>query len=472
MIKHGLLYLLAKLLTGTVGFLSIFIYTRLLYPDEYGRYAMILIYVSVGSAVLYQWFRLGLIRYVPKCRTGLEQYRTLLRTVGICYAAVFLLSALIGLALLCAGIPFAELSAAMLQLWTMAWFELSQALQRSNLQPVRFGIMGGVKSLLSLSISILFIKAGWGEIGLLLGIAVGNAAANVLFLKEWKPALYGRYDRALAMQLLRYGLPLIISGSMTYIMQSIDRVMIGWLKGDMDAGIYAVGYDFAFQTVGMLMMVVNLSALPHVIRKLEQEGAGEAREQMNNNLRLLLLVSVPVVIGISTISFNLSHVIFGAQYAAALHTILPFIAMMMFIQGIKLYYTDLSYQLGGTTYWQVVPVAVGIASNLVLHSIFIPMYGLMGAAVSSLVSCALSLASNLFFTQRVFRLPYSYQSISRIVLAGLIMGVLLMPLVSLHGILGLIVQISAGAMIYAGALIAMNEFGLRTKVRSKLRLRA
>jgi len=276
----------------------------------------------------------------------------------------------------------------------------------------------------------------------------------------------------LAMQLLRYGLPLIISGSMTYIMQSIDRVMIGWLKGDMDAGIYAVGYDFAFQTVGMLMMVVNLSALPHVIRKLEQEGAGEAREQMNNNLRLLLLVSVPVVIGISTISFNLSHVIFGAQYAAALHTILPFIAMMMFIQGIKLYYTDLSYQLGGTTYWQVVPVAVGIASNLVLHSIFIPMYGLMGAAVSSLVSCALSLASNLFFTQRVFRLPYSYQSISRIVLAGLIMGVLLMPLVSLHGILGLIVQISAGAMIYAGALIAMNEFGLRTKVRSKLRLRA
>ncbi|WP_127531957.1 lipopolysaccharide biosynthesis protein [Paenibacillus kobensis] len=472
MIKHGLLYLLAKLVTGSIGFVSLFLYTHLLYPDEYGRYATVLIYVSVASALLYQWFRLGLIRFVPKYAGDESQYRRLLRTVAAGYVGMCLLSAGVGaVLLLVTGIRLTELACALLLLWTSAWFELSQALQRSNLQPVRFGIMATVKSVLIVALSVLFIEAGYGETGLLYGIAAGTAAANLLFSSEWKGIKGAPYDKRLAAQILLYGLPLMISGSMAYVMQSIDRLMIGWLMSDADAGVYAAGYDFSFQTVGMLMMVVNLSALPLAIRKLEQQGEHAAREQMSNNYQLLLLIAVPSVTGITLLSSNLTAVIFGEHYAGSLAAILPIISFMMLVQGIKLYYTDVSYQLGRTTYWQVVPVALGILLNIGLHYTLIPIYGLKGAAVSSLIASALMLAANIYITQRLFRLPYSLQALSRILLAALMMGLALLPVAGMRGPFGLAVQAATGAAVYAVALVVLNEFQIRTKLMARARKR-
>jgi len=105
MVKHGLIYFIAKLFAGAVGFLSIVLYTRMLVPDEYGRYALILVYVNLINSLLYQWFRLGLIRYIPRYHDDKNKYNKLLSTVIVCYLGCCLFTLLAGGVLVLVSIP-------------------------------------------------------------------------------------------------------------------------------------------------------------------------------------------------------------------------------------------------------------------------------------------------------------------------------------------------------------------------------
>src|SRR4051794_22260988 len=64
-LSHTAIYLVARGVPGIVAFLAIPVFTRLLTPDQYGRYALMLATVSVMNALLFQWLRLALVRYQP-----------------------------------------------------------------------------------------------------------------------------------------------------------------------------------------------------------------------------------------------------------------------------------------------------------------------------------------------------------------------------------------------------------------------
>lgn len=469
MIKHGLIYLIAKLFTGIVGFLSIVLYTRMLVPEEYGRYALILVYVNLINSLLYQWFRLGLIRYIPKYHKEDSKYSSLLSTVIICYTACCIITLLVGSSFVILGSQtIFQLGIILFFLWTTSWFELSQAIQRSHLKPVRFSLMSGMKSALSLLLGVIALFMGYGEEGLLIGISLGTLVTNLAFIKEWNIKFKISLDKQLLMELIRYGLPLIISGGMAYIMQSIDRVMIGQIMGDKEAGIYSVTFDFALQTVGMLMLIVNLSALPLVIRKLESEGFNSAQEQLTQNYQLLLGISLPAVMGLTILSPNITSVVFGIDYKENASIILPVISFAMLFQGLKAYYTDNSFQLGKTSYKQAIPVIIGIVMNVILNIFLIPKFGLLGASLSSLIAYFISFLSNWFVAKRIFHLPLPVFETLKIVGSSLVMAFVLFILKNHTGLLSLIAQISAGIIVYAVLFLLLNIMNSRTLLRRQI----
>lgn len=469
MVKHGLIYLLAKLFAGIIGFISIVLYTRILVPDEYGRYALILVYVNLINSLLYQWFRLGLIRYIPKFQKKDSMYNRLLSTVIICYIACCFITLLVGVFLVTLGFQsILQVSIILVFLWTTAWFELSQAIQRSKLKPVRFGIMTGMKSLTSLLFGGIALYLGYGEIGLLIGISFGTLITNLVFIKEWNTKSKLSFDRSIILELMKYGLPLIISGGMAYIMQSIDRVMIGTLMGESAAGIYSVTFDFALQTIGMLMMIVNLSALPLVIRKLESEGYISAQEQLIQNYQLLLAISLPAVLGLTVLSSNITSVVFGSDFKEQATMILPIISFAMLFQGLKAYYTDNSYQLGRTTYKQAFPVITGIIMNVLLNLFLIPKLGLLGASLSSLIAYCSSFLTNWFVAKKIFYLPFPVVETLKIVVASSVMASVLVLLQNQTGLLSLIFQVSVGIIVYGVTFILLNIMKLRTILLRKV----
>jgi O-antigen/teichoic acid export membrane protein len=65
LLSHAAIYLVARGLPGIIAFLAIPLFTRLLDPADYGRYALVLATASLINALLFQWLRLSLLRYLP-----------------------------------------------------------------------------------------------------------------------------------------------------------------------------------------------------------------------------------------------------------------------------------------------------------------------------------------------------------------------------------------------------------------------
>src|SRR5687768_1010555 len=64
-LSHAAIYLVARGVPGVVAFLAIPLFTRLLDPAAYGRYALVIATVATLNALLFQWLRLSLSRYLP-----------------------------------------------------------------------------------------------------------------------------------------------------------------------------------------------------------------------------------------------------------------------------------------------------------------------------------------------------------------------------------------------------------------------
>src|SRR5947208_2215549 len=88
-LSHVAIYLVARGVPGIIAFLAIPLFTRLLAPADYGRYALIIATASLLNALLFQWLRLALVRYLA-AETGdsRQRFKSTLMTSAVLMVAL------------------------------------------------------------------------------------------------------------------------------------------------------------------------------------------------------------------------------------------------------------------------------------------------------------------------------------------------------------------------------------------------
>jgi O-antigen/teichoic acid export membrane protein len=93
-------YLPANILQGLIGFATLMVFTRVLSPDDYGRYALTFGISSLAQTIFFTWIEAAMARFYPaESRTDREApelYGTLYRLFAI-VAVVFTLICALGL---------------------------------------------------------------------------------------------------------------------------------------------------------------------------------------------------------------------------------------------------------------------------------------------------------------------------------------------------------------------------------------
>ena len=56
--------------------------------------------------------------------------------------------------------------------------------------------------------------------------------------------------------------------ALSFVIDSSDRFLLGWLLIDAAVGQYAVAFDLTSFSIGLLLTIVNLAAYPLMIRAL------------------------------------------------------------------------------------------------------------------------------------------------------------------------------------------------------------
>lgn len=473
LIRHTLIYSVGRGAAGVVNLATLALYTRLLNTEEYGRYALVVAGVGLVSGIVFHWLSLGARRFYAAYDTRRSDFLITLRGAYLRVAVPALLLAVT--AVVVWPDPHARRLVALgaVLLNVSAWFDLSLELSLASLKPVRYGVLTLVKALLALVCGGLFAWLGFGAGGVLFGAIIAYAGPALVTTRDLVGAAHGgRSDARIMREFLHYGLPLTGSVALAVVVGSTDRLLLGLLKGPSAVGTYGAAYDLSFQALTALMALVNLSAFPLAVRALEDHGVAGVREQLSRHAILLLALATPATVGMVAVAPNAVSVLLGSAFHETASILLPWLAVTAFLAGVKAFYFDLSFQLGRATMKQVWVGAIAAIVNVGLNILWIPMFGLIGAAWASLAAYVVGLALSVAFARNVIRMPVPAAEWGKIAIAAGVMGLALMPFRSYRGGVALSLQILGGAAVYLMAATVLNVGQSRNRLGRVLRASA
>jgi len=469
LLRHSAIYLLSRGVPGLVGFATIIIYTRLLSPEAYGQYALVVTGAVLCNAILYHWLNASLLRFLPQYRDN--EADLFAAILGAFISVSFLAGA--GGALLAMvwwdSVWGGLIAIGILLVWMQAWFTINLELVRSRLAPIRYGLISMLKAVVALGLGVVLVLWGYDAYGALAGLLIGLGIAGLWSSwGQWASFKGWRFNREIVKTLLSYGLPLTASFALAVIISSTDRFMLAGIINESATGLYAAGQGLAQQTVGVLMTMVNLAAYPLILRTLESAGPDEARAQLRKNAILLLGIGLPVAAGFIILSPNIAKIFLGKEFQAAGIELMPWFAVASLLAGVRAYYFDLAFYLGKRTRIQMLVMGSAALLNVVLNFWFIPVYGLLGAIYASVSAHGIAVVLSAILGRRAFHLPSVYGDVSRLLAAVLAMAMALFVVPRGEDALTLVLSITVGGGVYVGCVLALNIGGVRQVVRQSL----
>ncbi len=465
LIKHYIIYLGARGIPGIINFLGLYTFTRLLSPHEYGNYILVVSSVGLFNALFLHWIRIGILRYFPVYSSEKRPFlSTIVSMHGGIYAAVIAIG--IGLFFICPDHPFRAffLIGAILLCW-QSGFEAYLEIIRSDLNSGRYGLLASMRALIYLGAGALFIRLGGGDNGLLFGLLLGYVVPSSIALFRLLSAYRCRdFDKNIFLKITKYGVPLSATFLLSFVIDSSDRLIIGWLIDSSAAGEYSAGYDLSSSTLVLLMSIVNLAAYPLAVRALEHQGPEEATRQIKANGTLLFATSIPAATLMIILAGNITHIALGASFQKTGCQLMPWIVISALIMGVKAFHFDLSFQLGQKTVHQVYVALISAAVNFLLNIRLINEFGVIGAAYSTLIAYAIGLVFSWFLGRKIFTIPVPWAELFKISCASAIMAAFVRPLAHLQGLHLFIIQAAVAVAAYALSAVMLNIGGCRKQL--------
>lgn len=202
------------------------------------------------------------------------------------------------------------------------------------------------------------------------------------------------FDRDLWKNALIVNIPLIphfLAGS---VLNQSDRLMIGNIVGDSEAGIYSVGYSAAMM-LQLVVSSVNASIVPWMYKKMKEGYPEKAKGMLNISCILMF----GAVILFMLFAPECMWILAPSSYHDAVWIFPPLTASVFFIYvyglfcNIELYYEKSIYITISSCF------AAGL--NIVLNYLLIPKMGYEIAGYTTLVSYMVYAGTHFVFAKRV-----------------------------------------------------------------------
>lgn len=423
LLKKSIGYVVARGIPGLLTFASLALYSRILLPEEYGLYTLVLFSVVFIDSLLFNWAGVSLIRFSQ--RDDGEFFNILVSNIRIIFIFITISASIMSLFI----VPYLNLSSptwsitavVAILIVTEPWHNLSLKLAVAEITPLRYGQIAVIRATTALVVGGSMAALGLGAKGALAGVALGGLL-SILWpsvMRNWARASSQRLRPGLIKEMMAYGFPLALTFALNFVVGYSDRYLLAALSGRTSVGLYAAGYDLA--TLGMAIMApISMAAYPLIVRGLERDGSAVAKQRLSDNLDLLLLSAIPMLILLTVYSKDLIDIVIGAEFRDAAARITPIVGPAILLAGIRSYHLDVAFHLKKCTWAILLVIGMAAITNVTMNFLLIPIYGIDGAAYATLVAYIVAFIFSLLLGLRFgFRLPGLKWQTLRICLAGL-----------------------------------------------------
>jgi O-antigen/teichoic acid export membrane protein len=219
--------------------------------------------------------------------------------------------------------------------------------------------------------------------------------------------------------MLVYGLPLMILESLGLVLRLSDRYLIEAMLGVDELGQYSASYNLTAYLDLILLATLLQAIRPAYMQIWESQTREQTQRFLSRGLHIYSLIGIPFIAIFSITSPYLLSLLAGQKYAAGT-VIIPWVAISFWLEGAMIFLTAGLYIFKNTNLLMYCS-ALATLINLGLNMLFIPRYGITGAAVVTVISYTVFIAAASILSFRHVRFTVSWFAPAVVSVASLLM---------------------------------------------------
>jgi O-antigen/teichoic acid export membrane protein len=385
--KATTFYLVGTLFGQGMSFFTVPIFTRILSTNDYGIVTTYMSWVSIlGMLIgfaLFMGIRAAFIDYREKID---DFFSTIIVfTIFIFFGVsiivfggitLFHINISLALVFMCLVHSFAS---AVIQDYSMYLMMQYRYKARTALM-----VLPNLFSIICSTLAIVFVL----KTDLYMGRIVPTAVITFTFAAILMVLIFRKGKFIIDKEYLKYGIavsaPLILHGISLNILSQSDRTMITWLANASQTGIYSLVYNFSM--IGTVIMTAFEGVwVPWFLLKLQERKIDAINSLAKDYVNLMTYAMVCLIL----IAPEILKLLASKQYWEGI-SIIPPIILANYVIFLYTLYVNVEHFHKKTVYITYNTV-IAATCNLILNYIFIPQYGYVAAAYTTIISYILSL---------------------------------------------------------------------------------
>lgn len=425
--KDTLIYGVSTIAGRFLNFLLVPLYTNIFPPGEFGVVANIFAYIAILNVFFTIGLESGYFKFASTLEVGDEK-----ENFSHPFLGIFFNSLVLSLILFLFSSDFSyifqvDISRQILIRYTavILFFDavaiVPFAYLRLKNKPKLFATIKFVNILINVIgniILILFLKYG------IEAVFISNIIASFITVILLLPVIVSNFEisfnKTLISELLRFSLPHIPSGISSNIVQVINRPILTALTNDTTVGIFQANYRLGI----FMMLFVSMFEFAWRPFFLNNAKLPDAKKLFSKVMTIFVLAASFIFIiltlfiqDIATFKIPFKGYLIGKAYWGGLDVV-PLVLMAYLFYGIYINLMAGIYIEKKTKY---LPAITGTAAiiNIIFNFILIPVYGIMGAGITTLISYFTMAVGIYIVAQKYYHIKYDYLKILFIFLCTL-----------------------------------------------------
>lgn len=395
-VKSGLFYTIANFLIKGLTFITTPFFTRLLTQEQYGDYSNFVSWLNIATIVVTLNTESTLLSARYDYKKNFDQYILSILSMSTLSAVIWIIVCIIFLddfSNILAMNP-THIYLILIYLVFLTAVNLYQARERYMFRYKMTVILSVLIAVSSTSLSILLVlclndKLSGRIIGSIVPTIIIGLFIYINILRKGK-----RIDISCWWYAIKICIPYIPHLLSLTLLNSIDRVMIKQFCGSEDTALYSLAYSCG-ALVTILISSINGAYAPWLGEKLAQKDYKSIRKIS----KIFVVIFSYISFSIMLFAPELLSILGGSKYIAAVY-VMPPVAMGCLCQFIYTLYVSVEQFKKKVVGMAFASVSAAIL-NLILNTIFIPRYGYIAAAYTTLLGYIWLLVMHMIFVKKL-----------------------------------------------------------------------
>lgn len=388
-VKKNTIYNIIKTVSSVIFPLLLFPYSaRVLGPENLGRInfaTSIVNYVSLIAS-------LGVATYAVRECAKLQNDKAKLNEISSQIFSINLMSTVIAYILMIAAIVFnKKLQSEFVLIFILSIPVLFQALGADWINTA----MGDLRyiSLRTLLFQMLSLLAVFGLVNvsedyiifaiISAGASIGANLLNIFYRKKY---CHIRPTKKINLKLhLKPILLLFVLTLSQTIFLNLDTTMIGFFRHNSEVGMYSVAVKI-YNLTSTLISAITIVVLPQLSYWNGEKNIYEIRKMQRYALNYILTIGIPIVIGINILTPGIITIMAGENYLSTVPALRILSLALFFVMFGGAFIGNIVLLSSSKEKIFMKASVIATLINAILNFFFIPQYGMIAAAVTTVVS--------------------------------------------------------------------------------------